>query len=66
LDATLKNYGSSLEVVDHPEMDETDILFGEEISIYPILIGCAQWAVTIGRYDIQYTTNTLARYASAP
>ncbi len=23
-----------------------------------MLIGCAQWAVTIGRYDIQCTTNT--------
>ena len=30
------------------------------------MIGCAQWAVTLGRYDIQYATNTLARYASCP
>ena len=31
-----------------------------------MLIGCAQWAVTIGRFDIQYATNTLARYSSYP
>lgn len=31
-----------------------------------MLIGSAQWAVTLGRYDIQYATNTLARYASMP
>ena len=31
-----------------------------------MLIGCAQWTVTIGRYDIQYATNTLARYSACP
>jgi hypothetical protein len=48
-DVTLKNYGSPLEAGNHPEMDETYIFFGEEISIYQMLIGCAQWAVTIER-----------------
>jgi hypothetical protein len=66
LDISLKNYGSPLEVGDHPELDDTDLLFGEEISLYQMLIGCAQWAVTIGRFDIQYATNTLARYAAQP
>jgi hypothetical protein len=42
LNVTLQNYGSPLEVGNHPEMDETAILFGEEISIYQMLIGCAQ------------------------
>ena len=31
-----------------------------------MIIGCAQWAVTRGRFDVQYATNTLARYAAAP
>src|SRR5512133_1542670 len=31
-----------------------------------MLIGCAQWAVTIGRFDIQYATITLARFAQMP
>ena len=51
---------------DHPEQDESDLLSPEEITQYQMLIGCAQWAVTLGRFDIQYATNTLARYASMP
>jgi hypothetical protein len=31
-----------------------------------MLIGCAQWAVPIGRFDIQYATNTLARFSTCP
>ena len=31
-----------------------------------MLIGSAQWVITLGRYDIQYTTNSLARYGSCP
>ena len=31
-----------------------------------MLIGCGQWAVTLGRFDIQYTVNTMARYGREP
>jgi hypothetical protein len=31
-----------------------------------MLVGSAQWAVTLGRFDIQYATNTLARYNTKP
>ena len=31
-----------------------------------MLLGCAQWAITLGRYDIQYATNTLARFSACP
>jgi hypothetical protein len=66
LGVNLKNYGSPMEVGDHSEMDETDLLPPEQIPIYQMLIGCAQWAVTIGRFDIQYATITLARFAQLP
>jgi hypothetical protein len=66
LQCTLKNYGSPMESGDHPEVDESDLLPPSDIPIYQMLIGCAQWAVTIGRFDIQYATNTLARYAIMP
>ena len=62
----LKNYGAPMVTTYHPEIDESDLLDPNFIKIYQMLIGCAQWAVTIGRYDIQYATNTLARYASCP
>ena len=63
---TLKNYGSPMETGDHPEIDETDLLAPQEISQYQMLVGCAQWTVTLGRYDVQYATNTLARYGTTP
>ena len=50
----------------HPEIDESEQLDQEHIMIYQTMNGCAQWAVTLGRYDIQYATNTLARYAAYP
>ena len=66
LDIQLKNYGSPLDAGDHPEMDETDLLPQDNISIYQMMIGCLQWAVTLGRFDVQYATNTLARFAQKP
>ena len=49
-----------------PESDKTELLTGEEISFYRMMIGSAMWAVTLGRYDIQYATISLARYNQAP
>ena len=66
LDTKLQNYGSPMDVGDHPEMDESDLLPPDQVSIYQMLIGCAQWAVTIGRFDVQYATNTMARFAQLP
>jgi hypothetical protein len=66
LQIKLKNYGSPMEPGDHPEVDETDLLFGSEIAVYQMLIGCAQWAVTLGRMDVQFATNTLARFGASP
>lgn len=65
LDVSLKNHGSPMETGDHPELDETDQLCGEDITICQTLKGCAQWAVTLGRFDVQFATNTLARFGQA-
>ena len=66
LGISLKNYGSPMVTGDHPELDESDLLDAKGIKLYQMLIGSAQWAVTLGRYDIQYATNTMARYSSCP
>ena len=55
-----------METGDHPEVDESDFLAPQEIPKYQMIVGCAQWAVTLGRFDIQYATNTMARFASEP
>lgn len=62
----LKCYGSPMEKDDHPELDDSDFLQGDEITRYQMLIGCAQWAVSLGRWDIQYAVNTMARFAMMP
>ncbi len=66
LETPLKNTGSPLDAGDHPEMDVSDLLVPSEIPIYQMMIGYLQWAVTLGRYDIQYATNTLARFGQKP
>ena len=53
LEITLKNYGSPMEAGDHPESDESDLLIASDIPMYQMLLGCAQWAVTFGSFDIQ-------------
>jgi len=63
LEVVLKNHASPMNEGDDTE---TDLLFGNDISLYQMLIGCAQWAVTLGRFHVQYATNTLAQYASVP
>ena len=37
---------------DHPELEDTQLLNADEHSIYRMIIGCAQRAITLGRLDI--------------
>jgi hypothetical protein len=50
----------------HPEEDETPLLGKTDISKYQAMIGTGNWIVTLGRYDIAYAINTMARYAASP
>jgi len=34
-----------------------------ETALYRGLVGSANWAVTLGRFDIQYATQTMSRYS---
>ena len=49
----------------HPEIEKSELLTTEKIKVYQMMIGYVQWAVTFGIFDIQYATNTLARYGSS-
>jgi hypothetical protein len=64
----LKNCGAPMVTNDHSGRDENYLLVEpEHIKIYQMLVGCAQWAVTICRFDIQqHATNTLARFLTCP
>jgi Reverse transcriptase (RNA-dependent DNA polymerase) len=61
-----REYTSPLEKGDHPEVDCSDELDNEGIKRYQTMIGCLQWAVSLGRFDIQTATMTMSRFRSAP
>lgn len=50
----------------HPELDESTMLSDMGIRKYQMLIGMAQWAVTIGRLDITFAVSSLSRFSAAP
>ena len=45
-----------------PELDDSQLLGETESPIYCTLTGSAQWAITLGRMDIQYPTATISQY----
>ena len=51
---------------DHPELDTSDLLEGEDIKIYQSLIGAMQWVILIGRFDITTSVMTLSRFRAMP
>jgi hypothetical protein len=61
-----KEYTSPLEKGDHPEIDTTDELDDSGIKKYQTMIGCLQWEVSLGRFDIQTATMTMSRFRAAP
>ena len=50
----------------HPEEDDTPLLDMENVTRYQAMVGSLNWAISIGRFDIQYATTTMARYSHAP
>eukprot|EP00957_Ditylum_brightwellii_P081171 6175231-Ditylum_brightwellii.AAC.1 len=50
----------------HADIDESDFEVGENMSKYCMMVGSLNWLVTLGRYDIHYTTTILARHMMMP
>jgi hypothetical protein len=57
-----KEYRSPLEKSDHPEIDATEELDQAGIKTYQSMIGSLQWAISLGRFDIQTATMTMSRF----
>ena len=51
---------------DHPELDTSDFLDDDGVEIYQSLIGAMQWAISIGRFDIQTEIMTLSGFRAQP
>jgi hypothetical protein len=66
LETTFAHKKTPMDAGYHPESDETSFLDPREASLYRGLIDSANWMITLGRFDISYATNTLARYSMAP
>ena len=62
----LKKYDSPMATNDHPELEDTQLLNPDNHSRYRMLIGCAQWAITLGRLDIMFAVQTMARFSASP
>ena len=50
----------------HPELDDSPMLNSLDHSKFRSLIGCANWLVTLGRFDIAYAVNAFSRFSMAP
>ena len=66
MNVTLRNWHMPMDPEYHPEVDDPPLLNKEQASQYRMLVGSTLWATTLGRYDILYCTNILARYNSIP
>ena len=66
LGVTFRQHKSPMDPEYHAELDETPLLNESDHSVFRMIMGSAQWAITLGRFDIAYAVSTLARYAAAP
>ena len=55
-----------LEPGDHPELDTSPLCDAQQVRQYYSLIGALQWAVSLGRIDIQCATMCLGGFRAAP
>ena len=51
---------------DHPELDISDILEENKKTLYMSMVGAMQWAVTLGRIDLAYSTMVMSRFRVEP
>ena len=48
------------------EIDDSSLLCPVSHSHYRSLVGCTNWLIILGRFDIVYTTNMFSRFSSKP
>lgn len=50
----------------HPEMDDTDELNDEDVTLYQEFIGIIRWATEIGRVDVLHEVSIMSQYQGCP
>jgi hypothetical protein len=66
LDGPIRNKECPMKAGYHPESEITPLLSDQMASKFRGIIGSLNWVVTLGRFDIMYAVNTLARFGMAP
>ena len=61
-----RNCKSPIADGDHPELDTSEFLEGNDVVIYQSLIGAMQWAISIGRLDITTGVMTMSSFQAMP
>ena len=57
---------SPLDQGDHPELDDSEFLDDDGVQQYQSLIGCLQWAISLGRFDIAVSVMSMSSFRAAP
>ena len=50
----------------HPELDDSPLLDAPGHTKFRSLVGCANWLITLGYFDIAYVVNSLNRFSHVP
>jgi hypothetical protein len=61
-----KHFSFPLEKNDHPELDDSPELDAEDTTKYQSMIGALQWAISLGRFDVQTAVMTMSRFCAGP
>ena len=61
-----KGLKTPLEINDHPELETSGILEGQEVNHYLTMVGQLQWLITLGRFDIQAQVIAMSRFRAQP
>ena len=59
-------YATPMAEGSHSELDDSPLLNAIDHSKFRSLVGCANWLVTLGRFDIAYAVNSYSRFSMAP
>ena len=61
-----QSFSSPVDKNDHPELDTSELLDDEWITVYQSLISALQWLISIGRFDVQTSVMTLSSFRVSP
>ena len=61
-----KGLRTPLEKNDHPELETSDILEGQQVNHYLTMVGQLQWLITLRRFDIQAQVISMSRFRAQP